>query len=111
MSETKNVTKLTAVKNEVKKSKSGSKVDVVATGIVTGVGASIIMLAGQGIVKALVRRPLVMFGMGIATGYFSYKHRKQIISVSDKVAEQGKDFVLRQQESFKEWIEDHSDKK
>lgn len=93
-----------------KRPKKTPKADVLATGIVTGVSASIIMQAGKGIMNILSRQPLVMFSMGVATGYFSYKYRKEIISVSSKVAEQSKDFALRQQENFKEFISHHPDK-
>ncbi|MEQ1530822.1 MAG: hypothetical protein ABL925_16015, partial [Methylococcales bacterium] len=98
MSDPNHSSKLAAVK---KNSKKASKVDVLATGITTGVAASVLIQAGQGILGILVRRPLVMFSMGIATGYFSYKYRKEIISIGNKAAEQGKDFVLRQKENIK----------
>jgi hypothetical protein len=91
-------------------SKKTPNADVLATGIVTGVAASVLMQAGRGILNILAKQPLIMFSTGVATGYFSYKYRKEIISVSNKVAEQSKDFVLRQQENIKELIADHHDK-
>ncbi len=113
MSDTNNGSKLQSIKKVSKKLAATPKVDILATGIATGVSASILIQAGKGILSILAKRPLIMFSMGVATGYFSYKYRKEIISVSNKVAEQGKDFVLRQQENFKELIgdsHDHSEK-
>jgi hypothetical protein len=45
-----------------------------------------------------------MFSLGIAAGYLTHKYRKEIISVTCKTAEQGKDFVLRQKENIKDLI-------
>ena len=52
----------------------------------------------------LARHPLVMFSLGIAAGYMAHKYRKEIISITNKAAEQGKDFVLRQKENLKDLL-------
>ena len=76
--------------------------NIVVTGIATGVAASVIIQSGKGIMSALAKQPLVMFSLGIATGYLTHKYRKEIISISSKISGQSKDFVLRQKENLKD---------
>lgn len=72
------------------------QVDMLAKGIVTGVAVSVIIHAGRGIVGAMARNPLVTFGFGVAVGFFARKYRKEIITVSQRSAEETREFVSRQ---------------
>lgn len=72
------------------------QVDMLAKGIVTGVAVSVIIHAGRGIVGAMVRNPLVTFGFGVAVGFFARKYRKEIITVSQRSADETREFMLRQ---------------
>ena len=81
-----------------------SKGELVIKGVATAVAASAIIQTGKGVVITLARHPLVMFSLGIATGYLAHKYRKEIISVTSKTALQSKDFVLRQKENIKDLI-------
>jgi len=80
------------------------KFDMLAKGVATGVAATIIVESGKGAIGTLAKNPFVMFSLGFVTGYYAHKYRKEIISLSNKTAEQGKDFVLRQKESMKNWL-------
>jgi hypothetical protein len=81
-----------------------SKGEVIVKSVVTAVAVSSIIHAGKGVMTTLTRHPLVMFSLGIAAGYLAHKYRKKIISVTDKTAEQTKDFVLRQKENLKDLL-------
>lgn len=86
------------------------KVDMIAKGVATGVAVSTIVQTSRGIVSALARNPLVMFGVGVAAGYFAHKYRKEIISVTRHTAEQTKDFVLRQKENLQDMLAESQEK-
>lgn len=88
------------IKQEEETNNPPPKIDMIAKGIVTGVVASTIVQTGRGVIGKLVRNPLVMFGCGVATGYFVHKYRKEIVAVSSQAAEQGKDFLLRQKQGI-----------
>ena len=83
------------------------KFDVFASGIATGIVATVIVETGKGAVSLLAKNPLVVLGAGIATGYFAHKYRKEIILSSHKVTEQTKDFVVRQKNSFVEMLSEN----
>ena len=76
----------------------------VATGVTTAIVAATIVQTSKGVMTTLARHPLVMFSMGIASGYFAHKYRKEIISITNKTIEQSKDFVLRQKENLGDMI-------
>ncbi|MGZ8903369.1 MAG: hypothetical protein ACXW0H_07420 [Methylobacter sp.] len=76
------------------------KFDMIAKGVATGVAVSTRVQTGRGAFSTLAKSPLFMFGLGLATGYFAHKYRKEIISATHKTAEQSKDFVLRQNENI-----------
>lgn len=59
---------------------------------------------GGNMVGKLVKNPVVVFGLGVVAGYFTYKYRKQIISSTSKVVESGKDFVLQQKENLEDMV-------
>jgi hypothetical protein len=96
-------------KTESEQPKSTPSFDVFATGIGMGIVATIIVETGKGAVGMLSKNPLVVLGAGIMTGYFAHKYRKEIILSSNKVAEQGKDFVLRQKKNFSELLQESAD--
>ena len=81
-----------------------TKGELVVKGVATAVAASAIIQTGKGVVITLSRHPLVMFGMGMVSGYLAHKYRREIISVTSKTAEQSKDFVLRQKENIKDLL-------
>jgi hypothetical protein len=81
-----------------------SKGDVIVKGVATAVAASTIIQTGKGVMTTLAKHPLVMFSLGIAAGFLVHKYRKEIISITSKTAEQGKDFVLRQKENIKDLL-------
>lgn len=90
--------------------KSNSKFDMFASGIAMGVVVTTIVETGKGAVGILAKNPLVAFGAGVATGYFAHKYRKEIILSANKVTEQGKDFILRQKNSFAEMLADEGER-
>ena len=81
-----------------------SKGELVVKGVATAVAAATIIETGKGVMTTLAKHPLVIFSLGIATGFLVHKYRKEIISVTCKTAEQSKDFVLRQKENLKDLI-------
>jgi hypothetical protein len=80
------------------------KASMMAKGIATGVAVSAITQTGRGIMSTFIKNPLVMFGLGLAAGYFAHKYRKEIISTVSGAADQGKDFVLRQKENLADML-------
>jgi hypothetical protein len=56
----------------------------VATGVASGVVASAGSNARKSVIKKIFTHPLVIFGLGVATGYLIYKYRKSIISASEE---------------------------
>lgn len=78
--------------------------ELVIQGVSTAVAASVIIKTGQGIVGSLARSPLLLFSVGVVAGYFTHKYRKEIITITSKTAEQGKDFIVRQKEHVQEML-------
>ncbi len=87
-----------------------SKVDMVAKGVATGVAVSTIVQTGRGVAARLARNPLVMFGVGIAVGYFGHKYRKEIIKLARHTAEQGRDFASRQKDNLMDILAETEEK-
>jgi hypothetical protein len=81
-----------------------SAFEMVATGVTTGLIATVIFETGRGAVSLLAKNPLVIFGAGIATGYFARKYRKGILLTGDKIAHQSKEFALRQKRHIDELL-------
>jgi hypothetical protein len=61
-----------------------SKTPGVAKSVATGAVAT----AGKGVIKKFFTHPLVIFGLGVAAGYYLYKYRKSILSTSDEEPEE-----------------------
>ena len=51
---------------------------VAASGVVASAGSS----AGKSVIKKIFTHPLVLFGLGVAVGYYIHKYRKSIISTT-----------------------------
>jgi hypothetical protein len=81
-----------------------SKGDMMVKGVATAVAASTIIQTGKGIMTTLAKHPLVMFSLGIATGFLVHKYRKEILSITSKTAEQSKNFVVRQKGNLKDFL-------
>ena len=81
-----------------------SKGEVIVKGIATTVAVSTAIQTGKGVMSTLARHPLVMFSLGIVAGFLAHKYSKRIISITDKTAEQSKNFVLRQKENLKDLL-------
>jgi len=54
--------------------------------------------------KNIAKHPALVFGLGLAVGFFVYKYRKEIISSTTKVVDAGKDFVLQQKETLEDIV-------
>ena len=52
----------------------------------------------------IAKHPVLVFGLGLATGYLVYKYRKEIIANTTKAVDASKDFVLQQKENLEDII-------
>ena len=52
----------------------------------------------------VAKHPVLVFGLGLVTGYLVYKYRKEIISSTTKAVDAGKDFVLQQKENLEDIV-------
>lgn len=71
-------------------------INKIADNVMTAVVATSIVQSGRGVAAVVAKNPWVMFGLGLATGYLAHKYRREIITLSVKSAEYGKDFLLQQ---------------
>ncbi len=60
--------------------------------------------SGSSIMSILAKHPLVVFGLGVAAGYYAHKYRKEIIATALQATEKGKDFVLHQKENLEDLV-------
>ena len=81
-----------------------SRGELIVKGVATTVAAATIIETGKGVITTLSKHPLIVLGLGITAGFLTHKYRKEIILVSSKTAEQGKNFVLQQKENLKDLI-------
>ncbi len=72
--------------------------------IVKGSMASASVGTGGKIVGKLAKHPILLFGLGVATGYMIYKYRKEIVSNVGKATDASKDFVLQQKENLEDIV-------
>lgn len=79
---------------------TGSAGKKIAKGVASAAGAH----TGRQIVKNLGKHPIVLIGMGFVAGYLVHKHRKAIISSTNKVVGKSKDFVLQQKENLEDLV-------
>ena len=80
------------------------KSELVLESVATAVVATAIVETGLSIGKIMVRQPVILFGLGIAAGYFTHKHRKEIIALSSHTAEKGKHLILQQKDQLSELL-------
>jgi hypothetical protein len=85
------------------------KGDILAKAIVTSVTVSIVNHTSRAICNSLTKHPLIMFGLGVTTGYFAHKYRKRIIAVSGQAVDESKQFILRQQENVLDFLAENQD--
>ena len=60
-----------------------SKTPGVATGVATGAVVSAGSSVGKSVIGKFFTHPLVLFGLGVAAGYYLHKYRKSILSTFD----------------------------
>jgi methylthioribose-1-phosphate isomerase len=65
-----------------------SKTPGVAAGVASGAVATAGAGAGKSVIRKIFTHPLVVFGLGVAAGYYLYKYRKSIISTSGEEQEE-----------------------
>jgi hypothetical protein len=70
--------------------------DMLIKGVITGIVASTITQTGRKVLRKVAKSPVVVFGLGFATGYWAHKHRRKIIARSKTIAAEGKEFLNRQ---------------
>jgi hypothetical protein len=81
-----------------------SKGELVVKSVATAVVATTIVETGIGLSKTLAKQPVILFGLGILTGYFTYKYRKEIIAITSHTAEQSKDFIVQQKNHLSDML-------
>ncbi|MEI6541990.1 MAG: hypothetical protein WCL60_00610 [Methylococcales bacterium] len=59
---------------------------------------------GSKLMSNIAKHPVLVFGLGLVTGYLVYKYRKEIISSASSVVDAGKDFVLEQKENLEDIV-------
>lgn len=83
---------------------SSHNLGTVAKGAVVGAAATAGSQTSRSLVRRVFTHPLVLFGLGMAAGYYIHKYRKEIVGSAMSVAEGGKDFVLQQRENLEDLI-------
>jgi pyruvate-formate lyase len=73
-------------------------------GAAVGVAAATQTHTGKGLMSVLSKHPLLVFTLGVATGYLAHKYRKEIIASATQVTELGKDFVMHQKENLEDLV-------
>jgi hypothetical protein len=73
-------------------------------GTAAGVAVASSTPVRKGFMSILTRHPLLVFGLGVAAGYYAHKYRKEIIESATLVTEKGKDFVLNQKENLEDLV-------
>ncbi len=66
--------------------------------------ASAVVYSGSKIMSVAVKNPVVVFGLGLVSGFLIHKYRKDIIASTTKVVDAGKDFVLQQKENLEDLV-------
>jgi hypothetical protein len=52
----------------------------------------------------LSRHPLLVFGLGVAAGFYAHKYRKEIIESVTVLSEKGQDFIKHQAENLEDIV-------
>lgn len=85
------------------------KGDMIAKALIISVTVSTINHTSKAVFKSLTRHPLIIFGLGITTGYFAHKYRKRLIKISNQAVDEGKQFALRQKENVLDFLAENQD--
>jgi hypothetical protein len=85
------------------------KGDMIAKALIISVAVSTINHTSKAILRSLTRHPLIVFGLGVTTGYFAHKYRKRIIAVGSQAANESKQFILRQKENVLDFLAENQD--
>ena len=60
--------------------------------------------SGKHLMSNITKHPVLVFGLGVVTGYMVYKSRKEIIASTTKAVDASKDFVLQQKENLEDIV-------
>jgi len=60
--------------------------------------------SGKHLMSNITKHPVLVFGLGVVTGYMVYKYRKEIIANATKAVDASKDFVLQQKENLEDIV-------
>lgn len=66
--------------------------------------ASAIVYSGSRVMSIAVKNPVVIFSLGLVSGFLIHKYRKEIIASTTKVVDASKDFVLQQKENLEDLV-------
>lgn len=56
--------------------------------------------------NSILRAPWLWFALGAAAGYYAYKHRKDIIALTSRATDMGRDFVQQGKENLEDLLEE-----
>lgn len=83
-----------------------SRGELVVKSVATAVVATAIVEAGISLSKAVAKQPLVLFSLGIMSGYLTHKYRKEILAISSHTAKQSKEFIVQQKQHIDEMLDE-----
>jgi len=72
--------------------------------VAVGAIATATVNTGGKLMSQIVKHPALVFGLGVVTGFFVYRYRKEIIANTTKTLDAGKDFILHQKESLEDLV-------
>ncbi len=91
------------------KNLSSMKLEMLGKGVITAVAASVIVQTGRTVGSKLIKNPVFLFSLGMASGFMLRKYRKKIIAKADCAAEHTREFMLHQKEKLMAMVADESD--
>jgi hypothetical protein len=77
--------------------------------VVNGAIVASTVHTGSKLMSNVAKHPVLIFGLGLVTGFFIYKYRKEIISSTTSVVDAGKDFVLQQRENLEDIVAENKE--
>lgn len=80
-----------------------------AKDVVNGAIVASTVHTGSKLMSNVAKHPVLVFGLGLVTGFFIYKYRKEIISSTTSVVDAGKDFVLQQRENLEDIVAENKE--
>ena len=72
--------------------------------VMSGVFATVLVVAGEKLIFKLAKHPLLVFGAGMIGGVAVYKNREAIIASANKTVEIGRNVALEQKEKVLDLI-------